>query len=96
MCTPPVQSYGEATPTTPSLLANSDHAHSDASQLSILSWEQLSCYEGFKPIAVQAGLQSSLRMVISHTSQVLLKKAENREELENQVSILLEYYHDIE
>ena len=36
-------------------------------------------------MAVQAGLQASLRMIIMHTCQVFLKRAENKEELNNQV-----------
>ena len=83
----PVQSYGETTPSTPPLLGTSDHSHSAPSRLSILSWEQLSCYEGFVATTVQAGPQSSLRMIVCHTCQVFLKKAEKREELDSQVRI---------
>ncbi len=83
----PVQSYGETTPSTPPLLGTADRTHSAPSQLSILSWEQLSCYEGFKPTPVQAGLQSSLRMIVCHTCQVFLKRAGQREELDSQVRI---------
>ena len=85
MHTSPVQSYGETTPSTPPLLGTSDRTHSSPSQFSILSWEQLSCYQGFKATPVQAGPQSSLRMIVCHTCQVFLKKARKRDELESQV-----------
>ena len=55
------------------------------SQLSVLSWEQLSCYEGFKPLNVQAGLQASLRMFVLHTHQVFLRETKNYDELMCQV-----------
>lgn len=38
----------------------------------VLSWEQLSRYEGFVIEGVEAGVANSLAMVIAHTQQVFL------------------------
>ena len=38
----------------------------------VLSWEQLSRYEGFQAEGVEAGVANSLAMVIAHTQQVFI------------------------
>ena len=51
----------------------------------VLSWEQLSGYTGFKPLDVQAGLQASLRMFVLHTQQIFFRETKNYDELMCQV-----------
>ena len=36
----------------------------------VLPWEQLSRYKGFKVVGVEAGLNASICMIVSHTQQV--------------------------
>ncbi len=38
----------------------------------VLSWEQLSRYEGFEAEGVEAGMAASLAMIIAHTQQVFI------------------------
>ena len=38
----------------------------------VLSWEQLSRYEGFEAEGVEAGMAPSLAMIIAHTQQVFV------------------------
>ena len=42
----------------------------EGSAPSVLSWEQLSRYRGFKAEGVEAGLNASMSMIVSHTQQV--------------------------
>ena len=83
MCAP--QSVGENSSPSGELgsLQRPPPSSSSSSDVA-LSWEQMSGYEGFKPLVVQAGLQASLRMVIAHTSQVFLLQAKAPSELKNQ------------
>ena len=78
----PVQSSGEPSPSTHVNIAASSHPSSG-----VLSWEQLSNYEGFRLAKVEAGMAASLRMIIAHTQQVFLLKT--REDLTLQVSVEL-------
>ena len=99
MLSPPVQSSGETTvqlTTGVSVREGSDPtAQYPGTELAllhspvVLSWEQLSGYEGFKALPVQAGLQATLKMIIAHTSLVFLKEASDKEELKSQVHVCL-------
>ena len=96
---PPVRSVGEATSdlsTTaedhPSTSTSSDQDKRVDGQgqvpsplPTVLSWEQLSGYTGFKPLEVQAGHQASLRMFILHTQQIFFRETKNYDELMCQV-----------
>lgn len=62
-----------------------DQSVQSQSNLSVLSWEQLSGYAGFTPLDVQAGLQASLRMFVLHTNQVFFRDPANFDELLCQV-----------
>ncbi len=42
----------------------------EGSAPTVLSWEQLSRYRGFKAEGVEAGQCASLAMIVSHTQQV--------------------------
>lgn len=107
---PPVRSVGEvtsnlrtATDGHPSTSSNQDRrAEGEKNQPqspppTVLSWEQLSGYTGFKPLDVQAGLQASLRMFVLHTQQIFFRETKNYDELMCQVcevecaALLLEF-----
>ena len=55
------------------------------SQPSVVCWEELSGYIGFKPLDVEAGLQASLRMFVLHTQQIFFRETKNYDELMCQV-----------
>ena len=59
------------------------------SQPSIVCWEQLSGYPGFKPLDVKAGLQASLQMFVLHTQQIFFRETKNYDELMCQVCMLM-------
>ena len=46
----------------------------DSSGGLVLSWEQLSNYEGFQAVDVAVGMPASLCMIIAHTQQVFIIK----------------------
>ena len=52
---------------------------------SVVCWEELSGYTGFKPLEVEAGLQASLRMFVLHTQQIFFRETRNYDELMCQV-----------
>ena len=54
-------------------------------QPSIVCWEELSGYPGYKPLEVEAGLQASLRMFVLHTQQIFFRETKNYDELMCQV-----------
>ena len=98
---PPVRSIGEVTSNLstaaddhPSTSSDQDKRATGAEggrsqpqspSPTVLSWEQLSGYTGFKPLDVQAGLQASLRMFVLHTQQIFFRETKNYDELMCQV-----------
>jgi len=57
----------------------------EGSAPTVLSWEQLSRYRGFKAEGVEAGLNASIAMVVSHMQQVFGPSPDNGEDLTHQV-----------
>ena len=56
-----------------------------SSQPSVVCWEELSGYTGFKPLEVEAGVQASIRMFVLHTQQIFFRETKNYDELMCQV-----------
>lgn len=98
---PPVRSIGEVTSNSSTTTEDHPSTSSDQDKRvtgveggrsqpqspppTVLSWEQLSGYTGFKPLDVQAGLQASLRMFVLHTQQIFFRETRNYDELMCQV-----------
>ena len=98
---PPVRSVGEVTSdlstTTEehtltsteqdpqAVLARDGSALPPQPQPSVVCWEELSGYPGYKRLDVEAGLQSSLRMFVLHTQQIFFRETRNYDELMCQV-----------
>ena len=61
------------------------------SQPSVVCWEELSGYTGFKSLEVEAGVQASIRMFVLHTQQIFFRETKNYDELMCQVCRMRSY-----
>lgn len=99
MQSPPVQTVGQpssSSSTATSLLDSRDTfvqpgrqspTMPEGSAPSVLSWEQLSQYRGFKVEGVEAGLNASIAMIVSHTQQVFDPAPDARKDIKTQVRL---------